>query len=168
MLFCDLLYDFLSLKNDGNEPVFRIRNFYNERQCGSGSGFVGILCFWTLVRFRVPFYFYCFLWLLHDCISLKNDVNLPVFRIRIRTRRIHKFLDFPDPHRDALVRGTDPRIRICFRIRTKMSRIRNTDKKNIINISASSPPYNVYVRFFCVIFAVSEPRVLDPIIQSKQ
>ncbi len=32
----------------------------------------------------------------------------------------------PDPHPDPLIRGTDPRIRI--QIRTKMSRIRNTEK----------------------------------------
>ncbi len=36
------------------------------------------------------------------------------------------FLDLPDPHPDPLVKGTDPRIRIRTRIRTKMSRISNT------------------------------------------
>ncbi len=36
------------------------------------------------------------------------------------------FFCFPDPHPDPLVRGTDPRIRICIRIRTKTSRIHNT------------------------------------------
>ncbi len=40
------------------------------------------------------------LWLLFDLLSLQNDVNVLVFRIRIR-----KFLGLPDP----LVRGTDPR-----------------------------------------------------------
>jgi hypothetical protein len=50
---------------------------------------------------------------------LKNDVNLPVFLIRIWIRM---FLGLPDPHPDPLVRGTDPRIQI----RTKMSRISNT------------------------------------------
>jgi hypothetical protein len=34
----------------------------------------------------------------------------------------------PDP--DPLVKGTDPRIRISIRIRTKMSRIRNTAFEN--------------------------------------
>jgi hypothetical protein len=32
----------------------------------------------------------------------------------------------PHPHPDPFVRSTDPRIRIDIRIRTKMSRIRNT------------------------------------------
>jgi hypothetical protein len=36
------------------------------------------------------------------------------------------FLGLPDPHPDPLDRGTDPRIRICIRIHTKMSRIHNT------------------------------------------
>jgi hypothetical protein len=35
-------------------------------------------------------------------------------------------LGLPDPHSDPLVRGTDPRIRIRIRIRTKISRIPNT------------------------------------------
>jgi hypothetical protein len=39
---------------------------------------------------------------------LKNDVHLPVFRIRM-------FLGLPEPHPDPLVRGTDPRIRIGIR-----------------------------------------------------
>jgi hypothetical protein len=59
-------------------------------------------------------------------LSLKNDVYVPVFRIRM-------FLGLPDPHPDPLVRDTDPRIRIRIRIRIKMSRIPNTDfmvKKN--------------------------------------
>jgi hypothetical protein len=56
-----------------------------------------------------------------DFLSLKNDVNVPVFRIRIRFRM---FLALPDPHLDPLVRGADPRIRIW--IHTKMSRIHNT------------------------------------------
>ncbi len=52
---------------------------------------------------------------------------LPVFQISIRTRIwICMFLGLPDPHPDLLDRGTDPRIRICIQIRTKMSRIRNT------------------------------------------
>jgi hypothetical protein len=52
--------------------------------------------------------------------SSKNDVNVPVFHIRIRM-----LLGLSDPHRDPLVRGTDTRIRI----RTKMSRILSTDWK---------------------------------------
>ncbi len=46
------------------------------------------------------------------------------FLSKIRTRM---FLSFPDP--DPLVRGTDARIRNRIRIRTKMSRIINTDQK---------------------------------------
>ncbi len=53
------------------------------------------------------------LWLLYDF--------LPVFQIRIRM-----FLGLPDP----LDRGRDPRIR-HIRVRTKMSRIHNTDRKSI-------------------------------------
>ncbi len=56
------------------------------------------------------------LWLLNNF--------LPMFRIRIWSRRIRMFLGIPDPHPDPLVNGTAPRIRI--RIRTKMSRIPNT------------------------------------------
>ncbi len=41
---------------------------------------------------------------------MKNDVNVPLFRIRIR--RIRMFLCLPDPHPDLLVKGTDTRIRI--------------------------------------------------------
>jgi hypothetical protein len=48
---------------------------------------------------------------------------LPVFCIHIRIRM---FLDIPDPHSEPLVRGTDLRIWIRIRIRTKMSRIPNT------------------------------------------
>ncbi len=51
------------------------------------------------------------LWLLYDF--------LPVFW----SCRIRVFLGLPDPHPDSLDRGTDPAIRI----RTKMSRIHNTD-----------------------------------------
>ncbi len=50
-------------------------------------------------------------------------IHFPLFRIRnrVRIRRIRgMFLGLSDP--DPLVRGTDPRIRI----RTKMSRLRNT------------------------------------------
>jgi hypothetical protein len=46
-------------------------------------------------------------------LSLKNDVNVPVFRIRIRIRirRIRMFLGLPDPHQDSF----------SHRIRIKMS-----------------------------------------------
>jgi hypothetical protein len=37
------------------------------------------------------------------------------------------FLGLPDPHPDPLATGTDPRIQIRILIRTKMSRIFNTD-----------------------------------------
>ncbi len=59
--------------------------------------------------------FYSFAPLLCDFMSLKNDVNVPLFRIRIR-----RFLGLPDPN--PLVRGTDVRIHI----RTKTARILNT------------------------------------------
>jgi hypothetical protein len=39
--------------------------------------------------------------LLNDSLSLKNDVNVPVFRIRM-------FWGLLDPHLDLLGRGTDP------------------------------------------------------------
>jgi hypothetical protein len=35
-------------------------------------------------------------------------------------------LGLPNPHRDPLVRGTDPKIQNRIRIRTNMSRIPNT------------------------------------------
>ncbi len=70
---------------------------YIFKYCGSGSAFgsgsVGSKIF-----------IYTFL-LLHDCLSLKNDVNLPVF------------FGLSDPHVDPLARGMDPRIRIRSRIR---------------------------------------------------
>ncbi len=50
-----------------------------------------------------------------------------MFRIRIRWIRM--LLGLPDPHPDSLDRGTDPRIRIRNRIRTKMSRIHNISTK---------------------------------------
>ncbi len=55
--------------------------------------------------------------------TLKYDVNVPVFRICM-------FLGLPDPHphpiRWSEVWTMDARIQIRIRIRTKMSRIRNT------------------------------------------
>ncbi len=42
------------------------------------------------------------------------------------------FTSVPDPHPDPLVSVTDPRIRICIRIRTKISQIPNTDHKRRI------------------------------------
>jgi hypothetical protein len=52
--------------------------------------------------------FYCFVTILLLFLSLKNDVNVPIFRIH----RIRMFLGLPVQHPDPLVRGTDPRIRI--------------------------------------------------------
>ncbi len=46
--------------------------------------------------------------------------------LRIHIRRISMFLGLPDPHLDSLIKGPDPRIPIRIRIRTKISRIRNT------------------------------------------
>jgi hypothetical protein len=63
--------------------------------------------------------FCCFVTSFSPFLSLKNDVNVPLFRIRIR---IHMFLGFPDKHPDPLVKGTDPRIQL----RTEMERIPNT------------------------------------------
>jgi hypothetical protein len=60
--------------------------------------------------------------LLYDFLSLKNDVNVPVFRM---IRRYGMSLGLSDPYPDLFVRGTDPRIRNRIRIRTKMLRIRN-------------------------------------------
>ncbi len=84
-----------------------------------GLGSIGSVCF--LASRVLPsssknskkkpwFLLFCFL-LLYDFLSLKNDVNVPAFRIRIRM--ICTFLDLSDPHPDPLVRGKDPRIRIC-------------------------------------------------------
>ncbi len=60
-------------------------------------------------------------------INLINHTLRPVLGIRIRNRirRIHMFLGLPDP--DPVVRGMNPGIRIRIRIRTKMSRIPNTE-----------------------------------------
>ncbi len=74
---------------------------------------------------------YNVLWLLYDFLSLKNDVNVPVLRIRIRIGRIRMFLGLPDAYLDPLIRGTDPRIRILIRIRIKVSRIHNTGTKSL-------------------------------------
>ncbi len=49
---------------------------------------------------------------LYYFLSLKKDVNVPMFRIWIWIRRIGMFLRLPDPHPNPLVRRTDPRIRI--------------------------------------------------------
>ncbi len=104
--------------------------YYPNQFCGSGSE--GSLSFWASrsasesvshIRLRIRLWIVrktlisTVLWLLYDF--------LPVFRIRIRIRRIRMFLSLPDLNPDPLDRGTDPRIRI--RIRTKMSRIHNTD-----------------------------------------
>ncbi len=48
------------------------------------------------------------LWLLHDFLSLKNDVNVPVFRIRIKIRRIRMFPNLLDSHPDTYQNVTDP------------------------------------------------------------
>jgi hypothetical protein len=44
--------------------------------------------------------------LFYDFLSLKNDVNVPVFQIRIR--RIRMFLVLPDPHPDPYQNVTEP------------------------------------------------------------
>jgi hypothetical protein len=44
--------------------------------------------------------------LLYDFLSLKNDVNVPVFRIDLDQHLDPLFLGLPDPHADTLVRGT--------------------------------------------------------------
>ncbi len=63
--------------------------------------------------------------------ALKNGLHVPVFQTRIRM--ILMFLSLSNPHPEKLVRGTDPRIWI--RIRTKMSRIRNTGYNHISDTS---------------------------------
>jgi hypothetical protein len=113
--FYDFFYDFLSLKNDVNVPVFyfwasRIRIRIRSHKYGSGSfHHQANIVRKTLIST-------VFLLLLYDFLSLKNDVNVPVFRIRM----IRMFSGLPYPHPDPLVRdtGTDPRIRIRIRIRT--------------------------------------------------
>jgi uncharacterized Zn-finger protein len=45
--------------------------------------------------------------------------------------RIRIFLGLPDLYLDSLIRGTDPRIRILIRIRTKVSRIHNTGTESL-------------------------------------
>ncbi len=76
-------------------------------------------------------------WLLHDFLSLKNDVhvNVPSRRNKHKNLRKKVFLggalkvtrkeQEPDPEQDPIVK----RIRSRIRIHTKMSRIRNTAKK---------------------------------------
>jgi hypothetical protein len=61
--------------------------------------------------------------LLYDFLSLKNDVNVPVFQVRM-------FLGLPDPHPNPLVKRyrTDPKMRK----RNKMSRVRNTAQNVIL------------------------------------
>jgi hypothetical protein len=77
--------------------------------------------------------FYCFV-IPKKFLSLKKDVNVPVFRIRIRM-----FLGLPDPHLDPLVRCRDPKIRI----HTKMSRIPNTtDQQGFYCIEALEKIHN--------------------------
>ena len=76
---------------------------------GSGSG-SGSGSFHHQVKIVRKTFISTVLWLLYDFLSLKNDVNVPVFRIR--TRRFRMFLGLPDPNPDPLVRGMDLRIRI--------------------------------------------------------
>jgi hypothetical protein len=63
------------------------------------------------------------------------------------------FPGFPDPRPDPLVRGTDPRIRIHIRIRTKMSWIPNTARRYV-------NAFNLY-RLFKYIFLIVWFTILD-------
>ncbi len=111
-LHCTIIDSNANRTNEWNNN----EGFLFTQCCGSSSGSV---CFWA-IRIRIlpsssknskKTLDFCCLWLLHDFWSLKNDVNVPLFRIRM-------FLGLLDPHSDPLVRGTDPRIRISIRIRT--------------------------------------------------
>ncbi len=73
------------------------------------------------------------LWLLYEFSSLKNDKKVPtvpsksiqnIFCWHLEGHWRKEQDQHPDP--DMLVKGTDPRIRVRIRIRTKISRIRNT------------------------------------------
>ncbi len=75
------------------------------------------------------------LWLLFDFSSLKNDINVPSKRSKLKSKKLFFCWHFegqwrkqqdPDLHPDSLVRGMAPRIQILIRIHTKMSWIRNT------------------------------------------
>ncbi len=130
---------------------FRKRTWARISLCGNqcsgsapGSGsVVPYLCFWafwfrilpsTSKKMKKIFDFYWFVTFC-DFISSKNDVNVPSKRNKCKNLvktiifgwhlegRWRKEQD-PDSDRDPLVKDTDPRIRI--RIRTKISRIRNT------------------------------------------
>jgi hypothetical protein len=75
------------------------------------------------------------LWLISDFFTLKNDVNVPsksnsktIFKKIIFCWRLEG-LQRKEQNPDPLFRGTDPRIRI----RTKLSRIRNTALNKIIH-----------------------------------
>ncbi len=60
-------------------------------------------------------------------------LNFIYWNINIILNVTEDFCTDPDP----LVRGTDPRIKICMRsqIRTKMSRIRNTGRRPLVIVS---------------------------------
>ena len=81
--------------------------------------------------------------LLYDFLSVKNYVNVPVYRIwlriRIRIRRIRMLLGLPDP--DPLVRVKDLRIWIrtnMLRISTKMLRIHDTASLDTVQNACKS------------------------------
>jgi len=65
-------------------------------------------------------------------VEFKGFSSVLWIRTRIRARRIRMFLGLQEPDPDPLVRGTDPRIRIC----TKMSWIPNTSFHGIFFCSA--------------------------------
>jgi hypothetical protein len=112
---------------------------YNQF-CGTGS--VESICFWasrilllSSKHSKKKLDFYClFCYFLVAFLSSKNDVKVPLFRIRIRIqiRGIRMFSGLHDPHPDPLVRGADsedpdPQIQI----RIKMLQIRNTGYSNM-------------------------------------
>ncbi len=75
---------------------------------------------------KKTFMFIYVLWLLYDILSLKNYVNVPSKsnkQKKIFLLSEGRWRKYQDPDPDPLVRGTNQRILI----RTKMSRIRNTD-----------------------------------------
>ncbi len=141
-----------------------------QKQCSgsrsaSESGSIGFVCLWAS-WIRTLNFFYgsgsgsvsfhqqtknlrknsTVLWLLHDSLSLKNDVNVT------SKRNKHKIifcchLEGHDKIARSVSPSTDPRIRIRVRIRTKMSRIPNTMLRNGQQLWAAEAASNFFLCF---------------------
>ncbi len=75
-----------------------------QQCCGSGSVLFGSPgSFYHQTKIIRKTLISTILWLFYDFLSLKNDVNAPVFRSLIQIR-IHMFLVLLDPHSDLFVR----------------------------------------------------------------